>query len=60
MNHQTSSALQQEDQTSERDVPSIIEDFDAQLPNAKEDLLRLQGIGLKAASLIMNFISKSH
>lgn len=34
----------------------IIEDFDGQLPSAKEDLLKLQGIGLKAASLIMNFI----
>ena len=41
MNHQTSSALQQEDQTSERDVPPIIEDFDGQLPKAKEDLLKL-------------------
>ncbi len=38
----------------------ITEGFDGQLPNAKEDLLKLQGVGLKAASLIMNFISKSH
>ncbi|MBG3850713.1 endonuclease III [Xanthomonas sp. WHRI 8391] len=34
----------------------IIEDFDGQLPNTKEDLLKLQGVGLKVASLIMNFI----
>jgi len=34
----------------------ITEGFDGQLPNAKEDLLKLQGVGLKAASLIMNFI----
>ncbi|WP_386351496.1 hypothetical protein [Xanthomonas campestris] len=38
----------------------IIEDFNAQLPNAKEDLLKLQGVGRKAASLIMNFTSKNH
>lgn len=38
----------------------ITEGFDGQLPNAKEDLLKLQGVGLKAASLIMNFTSKNH
>lgn len=38
----------------------ITEGFDGQLPDAKEDLLKLQGVGLKAASLIMNFIFASH
>ncbi|WDI94222.1 hypothetical protein [Xanthomonas campestris] len=38
----------------------IIEDFDGQLPNAKDDLMKLQSVGLKAASLIMNFTSKNH
>lgn len=34
----------------------IIERHDGKIPGTKEELLQLQGIGLKCASLIMNFI----
>ncbi|WP_222611597.1 endonuclease III domain-containing protein [Xanthomonas campestris] len=54
--YQASGPLQQEDQTSERDVPPNYRRLRRAASQGQRGPAEASGVGLKAASLIMNFI----
>ena len=38
----------------------IIEDFDGKIPETKEDLMKLPGVGQKTANVVLNVVWKKH